>query len=384
MNAFLDNIRNFNNITLPMQLSAYKKEFEEVKNFLISYKNNKETFNSYRRELEKFLQWTYSLKDKSLFSITTKDIEEYIKFCQNPPKHWISDKNIKRFIIVNGERRSNPKWLPFYKPSRQIDYKLSENALKAMFAVLNSFFSFLIEERHIMTNPVRKIRQKSKYFTKTQTFRPIRRLSSVQLDYLLKTTEEMASNDPKRHEKTLFITQLTFKLFLRVSELIKNKYHTPIMSDFYQDQENNWWFRVIGKGNKERDIALSGKSLELISRWRKHLGLSELPTPCDMSPIVPKGRNKGAVSSSHYIRYIINKALIKTKEALIRDGLIEEAKNMDKVTPHWLRHTGISEAIKYRPRDHVRDDAGHSSSLITDRYINIERKDRHASAQYQE
>ena len=43
---------------------------------------------------------------------------------------------------------------------------------------------------------------------------------------------------------------------------------------------------------------------------------------------------------------------------------------------HWLRHTGISDDVKYRPREHVRDDAGHSSSAITDRYIDIELKDR--------
>jgi hypothetical protein len=45
-----------------------------------------------------------------------------------------------------------------------------------------------------------------------------------------------------------------------------------------------------------------------------------------------------------------------------------------------LRHTGISEDVKHRPREHVRDDAGHGSSAITDRYIDVERAERHASA----
>jgi len=51
-----------------------------------------------------------------------------------------------------------------------------------------------------------------------------------------------------------------------------------------------------------------------------------------------------------------------------------------EATVHWLRHTGISDDVKIRPREHVRDDAGHSSSAITDKYINIERKARHQSA----
>jgi len=47
---------------------------------------------------------------------------------------------------------------------------------------------------------------------------------------------------------------------------------------------------------------------------------------------------------------------------------------------HWLRHTGISDDVKRRPREHVRDDAGHSSSAITDKYIDIELRERHRSA----
>ena len=47
---------------------------------------------------------------------------------------------------------------------------------------------------------------------------------------------------------------------------------------------------------------------------------------------------------------------------------------------HWLRHTGISDDVKRRPKEHVRDDAGHSSSATTDRYIDIEKRERHASA----
>ena len=42
--------------------------------------------------------------------------------------------------------------------------------------------------------------------------------------------------------------------------------------------------------------------------------------------------------------------------------------------------TGISDDVKTRPREHVRDDAGHSSGAITDRYIDIELRERHRSA----
>ncbi len=70
----------------------------------------------------------------------------------------------------------------------------------------------------------------------------------------------------------------------------------------------------------------------------------------------------------------------RTIDSLNTQGLKEEAETMMDSTVHWLRHTGISEDVKIRPREHVRDDAGHSSSAITDRYIDIELTERHKSA----
>ena len=61
-------------------------------------------------------------------------------------------------------------------------------------------------------------------------------------------------------------------------------------------------------------------------------------------------------------------------------GENEEANQLGAATVHWLRHTGISEDVKFRPREHVRDDAGHGSSAITDRYIDVQMKERHESA----
>ena len=70
----------------------------------------------------------------------------------------------------------------------------------------------------------------------------------------------------------------------------------------------------------------------------------------------------------------------QTIQKLHQDGFIDEAETLNEATVHWLRHTGISDDVKIRPREHVRDDAGHSSSAITDKYIDIELRERHRSA----
>ena len=62
------------------------------------------------------------------------------------------------------------------------------------------------------------------------------------------------------------------------------------------------------------------------------------------------------------------------------DGLEDDAADLKAATVHWLRHTGISEDVKFRPREHVRDDAGHQSMQTTDRYIESDDRERHLSA----
>ena len=51
-----------------------------------------------------------------------------------------------------------------------------------------------------------------------------------------------------------------------------------------------------------------------------------------------------------------------------------------EATVHWLRHTGIPDDVEHRPREHVRDDAGHGSGSITDKYIDVDLKERHQTA----
>lgn len=52
---------------------------------------------------------------------------------------------------------------------------------------------------------------------------------------------------------------------------------------------------------------------------------------------------------------------------------------LKSATVHWLRHTGISEDVKFRPREHVRDAAGHASMATTDRYFDSDLRERHES-----
>ena len=152
------------------------------------------------------------------------------------------------------------------------------------------------------------------------------------------------------------------------------------MCDFYRDNDQNWWFTTVSKGNKKRQIAVSNAMIGALKRWRKHLRLTALPSPADDSPLLPKEKGKGAISSTTYVREIVQNCFDQAKLMMQTDGHHEEAETLNEATVHWLRHTGISDDVKHRPREHVRDDAGHSSGAITDKYIDVELRVRHASA----
>lgn len=359
--------------------------------FLYSYRGQPDTYASYRREVERLLQWSWYIEQKSLPELRRVDIEAYLAFCQSPPEDWIGYKTVARYRQQHGERQPNPDWRPFViKVSKaefkqgidpqQRDFQLSQKALQAIFSILSSFFNFLIQEEYCEYNPVALIRQKSRYLRKQQGKGVIRRLSELQWSYVIETAALMAQQSPAEHERTLFIMQCLYGMYLRISELAASERWTPQMGDFKVDMDNNWWFSTVGKGNKLRDISVSDAMLNALKRYRESRNLSPLPSPGEQTVLLTKNRGKGPINSTRQIRNIVQNCFDHAIKRMQEEGFQEDAERLLSATVHWLRHTGISDDVKHRPREHVRDDAGHGSSAITDKYIDIELRERHASA----
>lgn len=370
---------------------TFPNDYKQAKQFLYSYRGSEATYNAYRRELERFLHWSALIAKKNLKQLRRTDIEAFIEFCQKPPLSWIGTKNVARFIEIQGARKANVNWRPFVasvsksarhsgKTADQKDYQLSQKALQAIFAVTGSFYNYLIQEEYVEYNPVAQIRQKSKYFRKQQGKPIIRRLSELQWSYVIETVEQLADKNPMQHERSLFIMNALYSMYLRISELVSSKRWEPQMGHFYKDNDNNWWFTTVGKGNKERNIAVCDAMLKALKRYRQFLGLTALPHHGETTPLVSKLKGTGSVTSTRQIRSLVQQCFDQAVERMIQDGMQEEADQMRAATVHWLRHTGISDDVKSRPREHVRDDAGHGSSAITDKYIDVELRERHASS----
>ncbi|MES3006432.1 MAG: site-specific integrase [Pseudomonadota bacterium] len=357
-------------------------DYQLANEFLYSYRGSPDTFSTYRREIEHFLQWCWLVARKAVGAIQREDIEAYVEFARQPPATWIGEKNVARFVTRNGQREPNEEWRPYVFAGG--GYVCSQSALQSLFSVLSSYFNFLIQEKHVAANPVAQIRQKSKFLRKHQAKGQGRRLSPVQWSCVIEAAEDLAKADAVTHERTLFIMNALFAMYLRISELVETSRWAPQMGHFQPDQEGNWWFTTVGKGNKEREVSVSNAMLDALRRYRLSRGLSALPTPGETTALIHKTRGKGGITSTRQIRGIVQKCFDCAGEKLRKGDFPEEAERLGAATVHWLRHTGISEDVKFRPREHVRDDAGHGSSAITDRYIDVERTERHATARHKQ
>lgn len=324
--ALFDDVENINktskNVVHRIQKIEWQEDYIQAVAFLKSYRGSIGTFNSYRREIEKLLHWSWNIEKKSIKNLKREEIEHFIGFCQKPPKTWISLKKSIRFVNKDGIRSPNPYWRPFVATVSKAEFRkgkkpnintfhLSNDSIKECFAILSSFFNYLIQEEYIFMNPVATIRQKSKFMRKRQGSAKIRRFSELQWKYIMNVVTKLADKQPELHERTLFIMTALYAMYLRISEISTSNRWNPCMNHFQRDSDGNWWFTTVGKGNKERQIAVSNSMLAALKRYRKYLGLSPLPSRADNSSLFPKIKGQGSISNSTYIRTLVQNVLIR-------------------------------------------------------------------------
>jgi integrase len=367
-----------------------EKEFQLCLEFLKSYTNSSDTFNAYRREVERVLHWAWLICKKPLKDITRNDIRDYLTFVNEPPKTWISTKTVRRFMNDGGLRIANSEWRPFVvriskvarrhgKTPLKSDYQLSNKSIEAIFAALSSLYTFLQQENYLEVNPVSLIRQKKGYIQRQQIRKVTRKLSKLQWHYVITAAEQMAEED-SQHERTLFLMTTFYLLGVRISELAHGDERIATMGNFAPDKQSLWWFTTVGKGNKIRDIAVSDELLAALKRYRIHLDLPPLPARQEATPLVPKMKGKKGLGSRQ-IRNLVQDVFDRAISQLLTAGKNDEAEDLATATVHWLRHTAISTDVEFRPREHIRDDVGHENPATMDKYIDTDRVARHRSAQ---
>lgn len=358
---------------LPSEFRSHAKDWFVSAQFLINYKYAYETYKSYRRDVERFLLWCWVHKKVSLESVDVTHIQNYLDFVSSVPPEWSMTCHKRRYIDEQSVF-ANSQWRPYI---RQAESK-SVN-LKSLLAILSTYFNYLVDHDYMRKNPIKLLKQKKHLVRHSSDTRVTRKLSVHQWNMVISYCDRLKFEDAveMRHWWMLGIFYL---LGLRISEVSVTDRHAPSMRDFWVDEQDQWWFKVIGKSNKYREVAVPASLIDMMRIYRASLGLPERIGISENTPLLPKVRGKGGLGVRQ-VRLCVEMCFKRSASELRLDGKAEDAEHLEQATVHWLRHTSISEAVKHRPIEHVRDDAGHSSITITDIYIDSDRGERHKSAQ---
>lgn len=364
LNAYLSTL----NHDVPRAL----EDIEFLYQFLYVYGRKSEaTFNRFRNELERFYLWSWNFKQMSVFDLRREDIEAYVEFVVDPDSNWVSNSVQWRFKDKQGVRRVNIAWRPFvYKENG-----LSQQTFAAMFTALNVFYKFAILEEKTFANFVPVVKKNSPYLITESQIKLPDTLSNLQWEYVFGVTRDYCDAKPEL-ERNLFVLACLKGLYLRISELSERPQWSPVMSHFWQDPDGFWYIRVMGKGNKLRDVTLSEDFIVYLRRYREYRGLPALPRVDEPSPIVHKLRGQGGMNVRQ-IRRIVQQSFDLAIESLKQDGFSDESEQLEAATAHWLRHTGATHDAQHRPLKHLSEDLGHAKIATTDQiYIQTNIKDR--------
>ncbi|MCY1398570.1 Tyrosine recombinase XerC [compost metagenome] len=358
-----------------------------VRGFLKSYAGNETTFNSYRTHVERLLLWALLVARKPLLELRRRDAEAFMEFCLKPPADWVGPVIKSRFVRLGGRKKLesdtwqvNDAWRPFSvtvsKRDRKIaeasfgevhdrPYKMSQGSVAQVFAVCGSFFQHAIDEGLTEVNPFRAVKQKSIYKQRNTLDVAGRSLTQLQWSYAIETAERMADED-EVHERTLFILTTLFSMYLRVSDLVGRDNWEPTMGDFRRDTAGNWWFHVVGKGNKAAKVSVRDDYIQTyFTRYRRHLGLPPLPSPHDKQPLLSTLKGRGGLSDRH-IRLLLQEVFDRALARMADEGWSDDERDqLRSASLHWLRHTSATFDAPHRDMKDLQADLRHNSLSTT-------------------
>ena len=363
-------------------------QFNLGKVFLTYIGRNKSehTYDRFRNDVERFLLWSFIEKKKPIVELRKSDFLEYADFCWQPPVSWIGTSNQERFKITHGYSSANELWFPFkiqapksQKANYIIDkkkYRPSQQTLTSMFTAVIAFYNYLMSEDFCIGNPAQIAKKDCRHFIIDSQVKEIKRLTNSQWQYVLDTAVEMADENPI-FERNLFVIAALKTLFLRISELSERPNWSPVMSHFWQDEDENWWLKVFGKSRKLRDITVPVDFLPFLERYRASRGLFGLPSSDENSILVEKVRGQGGMTSRH-LRRLVQSVFDQAYDNMRVSESANKALKLKEASSHWLRHTGASMEIERgRPLKDISEDLGHASMATTDTvYVQSEHKKR--------
>ncbi len=217
---------------------------------------------------------------------------------------------------------------------------LSPRTQARLLSALNTFFTFLLIEKHIEHNPCTTVAA-PKTGRRLPVVLSLAEIESI-IDYI-----DLSRNEGHRNKA---IIEVLYGCGLRVSELT-----TLRLTDYFPDEG---FIRVTGKGNKQRLVPVGSHAihaLDLYFPWRNSLNIP--PNATDYMFLNRYGRPLTR-----------NMVFIMIKEQAEKAGIKKI------ISPHTFRHSFATHMIENGADLRVvQEMLGHSSILTTEIYTHIDK-----------
>lgn len=305
------------------------------------------THRAYQKEATRFVTYvTYELGLQGLADIRMEHIQWYLDMLKQPPEHWLIKSNQPDQAVL---------------PTRLLKGPLAPRSLAYSRTVINSLYRYLQEAGYILRNPVALTAIPSQPAGNMAE----RALEPAAWQFLWRWVCEQADTAGTREQLALtnrdrWVVALLYHTGLRRSSIL-----TAVMGDF-QRRQGDWTLRVVVKGNRRHDVVVGRHLLEELRRYRLQLGLTPLPFPDDVMPLVGNVRQPFVTVTDRNLGYLFEKMTGKAATACDDPYL---AAQIRQLTAHALRHTFATHSLMAGSRlESVQDALGHRSINTTSIY----------------
>lgn len=246
------------------------------------------------RHLEPFLSHLKVVRQLSPHTVSSykRDLTNFLSFVREKKNSWeeIQDHHIREFI--NKERRRG----------------LSPRSLQRTLSSIRSFFSYLTDEEIVTSNPALDISS-----PKSAQLLP----KALDVDLVKKLLDFKPQGDLEIRDKA--IAELLYSSGLRLSELC------GLNLKGISIKERTC--RVIGKGNKARDLPIGEKAIQALRDWF----------------LIRKTIN---IDNNEALFLNKNGKRLSTRSVQLRLEKLSKKRGLPMVNPHMLRHSFASHVLE--------------------------------------
>ena len=299
-------------------------DWQAIECWLAEFEGSPQTQRNYRKEAERLLLWSIKERRRPISSLLREDFQAYQAFLANPQPeaYWCGPRS----------PRHSAAWKPFQGPLR-------ESSQRQSLIVVNALLSYWVDAGYIRGNPLSLIRRRNKTLTPSthDVIAQERFLDEKTWEHLknyIAALPQGTRREIEQFERVRFLFHFLFLLAPRVSEVASHSMNS------FREFRGKWWWFVEGKGGKRAKVPVNDEMLDALMRYRRFLGLDDLPTEDDMSPIFRSIKGTSGVSDN-MIHRLVKEIVIGAADTLKTESP-NDARKLRRASCHWFRHTSVT------------------------------------------